>query len=163
MIIDSQLLFSNAQSLAITTSTPSTVIDLTGGVALNIGVGTRYGAEMGIGDGSVPKIAAIIGTALTTTNSATLNIQFQGSTDSSTWTTYIESGALAAALLTANTFIARWDWPIRQIGASLPRYVRMNFVPATGIFTTGTIFAGIVTDRWDWTTPLYPSGFAVGT
>lgn len=166
MIFDSNLLFSNGQSLAVTTSTPSTtVIDLTGNptAGLNIGNASRYGADMGIGDGvAVLKVAAYVGTALTTTNSATLQIQFQGSTDSSTWDTYIETPAFAAAKLTAGQKLGTFDWPLVGPGFSLPRYIRLNYVlPETTSFTTGTIFAGIVLQRDDAIQGQYPEGFVV--
>lgn len=171
-ILDQNLVFSSAQSLAVTTSTPSTnVIDLSGGTNFQWGPNSTtnggslpFGEDLGIGDGeAMPKVIAYIGTALTTTNSATLNIQFQGSTDSSNWTTYVETGTLAASLLTAGAKVAAFDWPHRQIAAALPRYVRLNYAVATGVFTTGTISAYIGLQRFDWPLGLYPAGFTVGT
>lgn len=165
MILDNNLVFSNAQSLAVSTTTASTTtIDLTGGSSLNIGNGSTFGADMGIGDGvAMPKIAAYIGTALQTANSATLNIQFQGSTDSSTWTTYVETGALAASVLVAGAKVAAFDWPLKATGAAMPRYIRLNYnLPNATAFTTGTITAAIVLQRDDWTAGLYPAGFTVG-
>lgn len=166
MIFDTNLLFSNGQSLAVTTSTPSTtVIDLTGNptAGLNIGNAARYGADMGIGDGvAVLKVAAYVGTALTTTNAATLQIVFQGSTDSSTWDTYLLSPVYAAAALTAGAKLGTFDWPLVALGKSLPRYIRLNYdLPETTSFTTGTIFAGIVLQRDDAIQGLYPEGFVV--
>lgn len=147
MIFDSNLLFSTSQSLITDTDTPSeTVVDLTGGVAINIGIMTRFGEDLGIGDGvAKPQVVAYVGTAFTTGTAATLNMQFQGSTDSTTWTTYAETGGVAAAKLVAGAKLAL-DWPIVPAGQALPRYVRLNYkLPATSSFTAGTInLAGVV-------------------
>src|SRR5690348_9863210 len=61
--------------------------------SINMGVAQ----DLGIGDGvAIPKVACLIGTAVTSSSSGLrINMQFQGSTDSTNWTTYVESGALA--------------------------------------------------------------------
>lgn len=149
MIFDNQLVFSNYQSLISNTDTPSTtVIDLTGGVALNTGIAATFGEDLGIGDGVAnPQIAAYVGTPFVTANSATLQMQFQGSTDSITWTTYMSAPAYTAANLTAGAKIAM-DWPNVPQGVALPRYVRINWkLPAGTSFTAGTIFAGVVVQQ----------------
>lgn len=161
MILDNQLLFSNLQSLiTAATGTPSTtVIDLTGGVAMNIGLMTRFGEDLGTGPGlSAPRVVAFVGTAFTTTNSATLMTQFQGSTDSTTWTTYMETPAYAAAALVAGFKIADFAWPVVPQGVALPRYVRLNYVlPGSTSFTAGTIFASVslATDQQNYYGPAY--------
>lgn len=147
MILDNNLLFSNFQSLITATDTPSTtVIDLTGGVAMNIGKMTRFGEDLGIGPGvGFPRIVAYVGTAFVTANVATLQVQFQGSTDSTTWDTYISVNASGAANLTAGTRVADFAWPRVPKEFSLPRYVRLNYkLPGSTSFTAGTIFAGVV-------------------
>ena len=153
MIMDNQLVFSNAQSLITAASTASTtVIDMT--VAQDLGVGDGVGS---------PKILGLVGTAFTTTNSGTLNVQFQGSTDSSTWTTYAETGAMAAASLTAGQQIIGFAWPKRLYSnTALPRYIRLYYGVANS-FTAGTITAAIVLQRDDAddTAALYPSNFTV--
>lgn len=168
MILDNNLVFSNNVASAFTVTTGSTQIDLTGGVAINYGIGANgttitFGEDLGRGKGiAEPWIVVDIGTAMTSTNSATLNVQFQGSTDASTWTTYLETGAIAAASLTANKRIATFPWPPVPSGAALPRYVRLNYVVATGVFATGTIFAGVVETPQLNNVGLYPENFAVG-
>lgn len=171
MILDNTLVFSNAQSAAFTADTPSTnVIDLSGGTlfqwgpnATTQGGSLPFGEDLGIGDGEAfPKVGVYVGTAITTTDSATLNIQFQGSTDSSFWETYIETGPLAASLLTAGAAIAKLDWPHRKVASKMPRYVRLNYDIATGTFTAGTLSAYVMLQRDDWPLGLYPSGFTVG-
>jgi phage tail protein X len=146
MILDNQLCFSSAQTLVVATpgvaSTNS--YDVSGSPLNGVNVGpndTQLTVDFGIGDGLRPKIAASIVAACTTATGATLNVQFQGSTDTVTWTTYVETGPVAAALLTANTRIAAFDWPVRQIGAAVPRYYRLYYALAAGSFLTGSITA----------------------
>jgi len=165
MIMDSQLQFSSAQPVTTisTASTTITAYDESGGNT-NIGTATRFGTDLGVSEGKdKAKIVVSIPTAFTSTNSATLNIQFQGSTDSSTWTTYIESGALAATVLTSG---AAWvfDWPRKALGAAMPRYVRMYYALGTGVMTTGTVNANVVlnADGWVGIADQYPANYTVG-
>ncbi len=149
MILDNQLVFSNPT--AITATTGSAVIDLSGGTNFTDGNATRFGEDLGIGDGvAMPKVAAYIVAAPLTTNSATLQIAFQGSTDSTNWDTYVETRAIPASAMTVGQKVAAFDWPLVSAGFSLPRYVRLNYTVATGAFTTGTIFAAITLQRDDW-------------
>jgi hypothetical protein len=165
MLMDAQLSFSQAQAIttASAASTNVTAYDESGGNT-NIGNATRFGADLGVSEGmNKPKVVVSIPTAFTSTNSATLNFQFQGSTDSSTWTTYIESGAIAAASLTAGTAWV-FDWPRKAIGAAMPKYVRMYYALATGQMTTGTINANVVlnADGWVGIADQYPANYVVG-
>ena len=74
-------------NLLTTASSSSTVINL--GNPRDLGVGP--GQEM-------PTVDVVVGTAFTSSSAGlTLNLQFQGSTDSSTWTTYQETGANSTA------------------------------------------------------------------
>lgn len=169
MILDNNLVFSDAQSMNITTNTPSTnVIDLLGGQTLQAPA-TFAGADMGIGDGvAMPKIGVWVGdTAIATTNSATLQVAFQGNASASSaadvnWITYIETDTIAATALDAYNKIAAFDWPLAKIEAALPRYVRLLYKVATGVFTTGVVNAYVMLQRDDWTLGKYPSGFSVG-
>jgi len=165
MIMDSQLAFSTSQAITTASAASSniTAYDESGGNT-NIGNATRFGADLGVMEGmNKPKIVVSIPVAFTSTNSATLNFQFQGSTDSSTWTTYIESGAIAATALTAG---AAWvfDWPRKALGAAMPKYVRMYYALGTGQMTTGTIHANVVlnADGWVGIADQYPANFVVG-
>jgi len=167
MILDNNLVFSNGQASNFTTSTPATtVIDLSGGTNFAFGNASVFGEDLGIGDGvAIPRIEVFTGTAMTTATSAKLNIQFQGSTDSTNWTTYIETGVLPAAeVAKVNNPIAKMMWPHRQVAAALPRYVRLNYdlSASTGTFSTGTISAYVMLQRDDWPLGLYPSNFVVG-
>lgn len=169
MILDLNLVFSDSQDLAITASASSTtVIDLTGAQTMEIGNGSAFGADMGVGDGpALPKIGIYCTEALTTTNSATLNIQFQGNAVASSaadgnWITYIETGPLAASSFVVSTKVAGFDYPIVPAGVDFPRWIRLNYSLGTGQFSTGALSAYIMLQREDWTAGQYPSGFSVG-
>lgn len=114
---------------------------------------TVFGSDMGI-DWVKPRVIITIGTALATNNAATLNIQFQGSVDSgpngnpayspNAWTTYMESGPIAAANLAAGAQF-RMDFPPAFPFNVLPRFYRINFLPlATATFTAGSIASAMV-------------------
>lgn len=168
MILDNLLAFSAAQTLIVSAPGVASTnnYDYFGNPLNGFNVGpnvTVPGADLGIGDGLRPKVIAYIGTAVTTGTGSTLNVQFQGSTDGVTYTTYVETGPVAAALLTANTRIAAFDWPVRQIGAALPRYYRLYYAVATGSLTAGTISAyiGLQQDMPDHARQV-GAGFSVG-
>lgn len=140
----------------VTASTASSVINM--GVA----------QDMGIGDGmAIPKLAICIGTAFTSSSAGLrLNFQIQGSTDSTNWTTYAESGALATSSLLAGTFVFPIDLPKRPAGAALPQYYRLNALESgttVESISSGTILAGLVLQRADSQDTLgqYGSGFTV--
>lgn len=150
----------NFVSLAgLTGNTTSTVINLS------------VAEDMGIGDGvAVPNLAIYIGTGITSASgTATVNLQIQGSTDSSNWTTYAESGALTTGSLTATGGpVFPIALPKRPAGAALPQYYRLNVAFAgngSASISTGTIMAGIVLQRADSDNTLgqYKSGFSVGS
>ena len=134
----------------------STVIDMT------------VAQDPGIGDGvAVPRIAVKVGTGITSASTGLrLNWQAQGSTDSTNWTTYAETGANATSSFEAGEWILPIAWPRRPSGVSLPRYLRMNMA-VTGItnetITIGTIIGGLVLQRSDSDDTLgqYPSNFTV--
>jgi hypothetical protein len=167
MIMDAQLNFSSAQAITNASAASSTITayDESGGNT-NIGgpANFRFGADLGVSEGKDKlKVSVSFPVAFATASGATLNIQFQGSTDSSTWTTYIESGVLAASALALG---ANWvfDWPRKALGAAMPKYVRLYYVLGTGTFTTGTINANVVlnADGWVGIADQYPANYTVG-
>lgn len=121
---------------------------------------TLWGTDFGIG-GKKVQLEVAVGTAFTTATACTLNVQLQGAPDTATtyqpgtWQTFVETGPITAAQLTANATIARFDWPpafpVTEAG-SRPRYVRLNFgILAAADFTAGTIAFAIPTMvRDDW-------------
>lgn len=156
MILDANLLLDTAA--AITTSTNSTnIIDL--GVARDMGIGDD--------DQITPKIMCLVQTAFTTTNSGTLQVGVQGSTDNTTWDTYVSSPAYAAAALTQGARLLDIDMPRPAAGKALPRYLRLSYTVGTGVFSAGAVTAAVVLGRGDHIVSAagyqsgYPSGFTV--
>lgn len=151
MILDGNLLLDTAAAIT-STANSTNVIDL--GIARDMGIGDA--------DQITPKVMCLVNTAFTTTNSATLTVTFQGSTDNSTWDSYVSSPAYAAAALVAGARLLDIDLPRPAAGKSMPRYLRLNYAVGTGVFSAGAVTAAIVLGRQD-TPPLgaYPSGFTV--
>jgi len=133
MYMDGLLLFDTA--LALTASAASTnQIDL-----LNA-------RDMGVGDDPALDVVVQVGSALLSAGATTLTIQVQGSTDNVTYTTYAQSDAIPKANLTAGAKFSI-DMPrMPPHAAGRPRYLRLNYVVATGPFTGGNITSFIVVD-----------------
>lgn len=147
MIVDNQLFFSNAQAITVTAASSNvSAYDATGNPlnGTNKGLNSTFGSDLGAGDGLRPKIACYVGTAFAGQGSTTLQVAFQGSTDNSTWATYVETPAIAEADLTAGQRIAAFDWPVVPKNKALPRYYRLYYTVASGPMTAGTLTAGVV-------------------
>lgn len=177
MILDSLLsLVPIGAPLAITNASvasPNTIDLLGSGIGTAphniIGNATVFGEDAGV-NGHPPKLVVNVGTAFLTGSAATLQVQVQASADAgsptyaaSSWKTIMETDALTAAQLTANTQIARFDYPPVSFPANLqPRYLRLNFLLATGTFTAGTIsFAGVTVVRDDLANQFAAGNFTV--
>ena len=139
MILD-QLLRLDPAATAITSSAASTnVIDAL--ASRDLGIGS--------GPGQQPTLLVTVGTAFTAAGAATLQVQWQGSVDNSTWYTLCQSDAIGKATLTAGQTI---ELPIGQqqpqiVGVSgqfIPRYYRAYYVVATGPMTAGTVTTDLV-------------------
>lgn len=160
-MLDKQLQFSNAQ--AITADAASTYMydQLTGEQDTTTfttspadiwGKATYFGEDLGIGKGlGTPRVVVNTGTVFATI--VDLTIQFQGAPNNATaqasgnrsdltFVTYIQTPAIALALLTANTRIASFDWPMRKTGQALPRFIQLNYDVNTSA-TTGTVTADV--------------------
>ena len=72
---------------------------------------------------------------------ATVTVQLQQSNDNSTWETVETSRAYTGAELNAGT-VAEVMLPVKP-----KRYVRLNYVVASGPFTLGTVFSHISDHR----------------
>lgn len=154
MILDKNLQFDPSATAITVTAVSTNVIDLLNARDISIGAA---------GDGQVFEAVVTVGTALAAAGAATLTIQFQGSTDNATWTTYSQTDALPKANLTANQVI-RLPLPPQAAAphaAGLPRYLRLNYVVATGPFTAGTVEADLVMNPQANNPPAYPSGVTV--
>lgn len=182
MLFDANLLFWHNGSVYNFTAgefaslTAMTAAAASGSLVINLG----NARDLGIGQGQeMPYIAATVGVGITSSSSTlTLNAQFQGSTDSSNWTTYAETGPLSVGTAATGGAVALGAFyagasvlpiavPRRPSGAALPLYYRMNLSPASAASTvgisTGTIIGGIVLARSDAvdTEGLYSAGFTV--
>lgn len=144
MILDKLLQFSNAQALT-ATAVSTDVIDLA--VARDMAPGEPI------------KGYIVNPTALLSAGATTLQVQVQGSTDNSTFSTYWESEAIAKASITAAGSRIDFELPRPTPGRALPRYLRLNYVVAVSDFTAGTITAGLVLGRDDHVA--YPPGVTV--
>lgn len=146
---------SNFASMITTTNVGSNVISLG---ALE---------DLGIGDGeAVPKVAAYIGTAFTSAcTGMRVTFQFQGSTDSSNWVTYIETAPQATTSLTTGIKVFPIDVPHRSAAQPLPGYYRLNVTTSgnggSESLSAGTLIAGIVIQRDDNPGGQYSAGFSV--
>jgi len=114
---------------------------------------TFFGEDLGIGKGlGTPRVVVNVGTVFATLTS--LQVQFRGAPNNATaqasglrsdlvFAIYIETDTIALALLTANTRIAAFDWPMRKTGQALPRFIDLNYVVGGSNATTGTITADV--------------------
>lgn len=136
------------------------VVDLLGlgaGVAttgLYIGTAATWGTDFGIGAVKM-QLQVVIGTAATTSTSATLDLYWQfaadnGSNQPSTWNTCAATGPIAVGSLTANKIIWRPDFPPSFPDNLEPRFMRLlAVVPAATNFTAGTILYAILVPARD--------------
>lgn len=130
------------------------------------GNATTFGADMGVGDGTwTPFVDILITTAVT--GGTSMNFQLQsapdnGSNAAGTWSTDIESGAIAVANLGIGARIML-PFARRPPGAALPRFYRVQYT-SVGNNTTGAASAGIVIGNiTDTDIGQYPSNITFGT
>lgn len=134
MILDNFLLFDN--NSAITTGGPSgNVLDL-----LNA-------RDIAIGYPLLVLVQPV--QTFTAGGAATLQVQFQGSADNVSFTTYVESLAQPLASLAIGKRPFAIHVPRPAPADPLPRYLRLNYVVGTGPMTAGRVTSGILLDRDD--------------
>lgn len=143
MILDSTNLFD--ASVALTVSRVSTdQIDLS------------QQRDLGIGNDLLLVVMAT--TPFTAGGAATLVIDFQGSVDNVTYTTYASSPAMSVAQVNSG-YLFPTTVPRPFAGSvARPRFLRLNYTVATGPYTAGAILAGLVLQRDDMI--YYPSGYS---
>lgn len=134
MIIDGYLQFDSNLGLT-STATSTNVIDL---------VNAR---DLGVGDDPAMKLAVIVTETFLSAGATTLQIQVQGSTDNSSYTVMAESAAIGKASLVQGANVFPIHLPSIAPGQALPRYLRLNYVVATGPFTDGQLSAMLVLDN----------------
>lgn len=158
MILDGNLIFDGTYS--VTTGLAGVNVFTSGSsqVSTNI-LDLLNQRDIGRGRSGMPlNIVVIITTAFT--GGTSLNIQFQGSTDNVTWTTYAESGALPVAVLTLGAQLFSVSIPaVDPTSGARPRYLRLNYVCA-GAMTTGAVISMIGADD-SLSSIAYTPGFTV--
>lgn len=167
MIFDvTNLFFHTGSAFAFTAGEFVSLVGMTESGQASSAIALTNPRDMGIGDYSPPKTALIIGTGITTANTtATIQFRFQGSTDSTNWTTYMQSDWLTTASLTASTSVFELSIPPVPAGVALPSYYRvfvdLDNTAGTQSISSGTIIGGIVLQRDDNNVGSYASGFTV--
>lgn len=93
--------------------------------------------------------------APTAAGAATMNVQLEGSTDDATWSLVEETGVQP---ITEWTSAGATVW-LTKLGTfqALYRYIRLNYVIATGPLTAGTLFAALTADPSRH--PAYPRNY----
>lgn len=91
------------------------------------------------------KIRVLITTSMLSTGSSTLTITMLGSTDSTTWETYVSSPALAKASLVAG-YSYDLAWAPKKVGDPMPRYIRLGYAVGVADMTAGALSAFVVLD-----------------
>ena len=134
MILDGLLLFDNNSAITVT------------GVSANV-IDLLNARDMAIG---YPLYVLVTPTENFTAGGAgTLQVQFQGSADNTTFTTYVESLAQPLASLQTGKSPFGITVPRPNPADPLPRYLRLNYVIGTGPMLTGRLTSGILLDRQD--------------
>lgn len=159
MIMDKLMEFDPAGTLITVTAASTNIFDLHG-AGLIPAAAAIPGRDMGVGsaNGAIPKLMVVTQAVFTAAGAATLNVQFQGAPDNGAgvpgaYVTYVETGVIAKGILVNNVRIFDVDWPrilpAPNTPALLPRFVRLNYVVATGPFLTGSVQAEVVLGRDD--------------
>lgn len=112
-----------------------------------IGSRTLFGADTGIG-GVKPQVQCAVGSAAFA-GGTSLIAAFQGAEDDGTgnpdtWQTFIQTGSILTADLTANAVFGRFDWPPEFPVGFQPRFLSLLFTP-TGTFNAGAVAYSVVT------------------
>src|SRR5512146_825686 len=143
MLFDSTLLFYHATTAyAFTAGEFVSLVGVTGTSSSSV-INLGNARDLGVGQGAEqPTVVAVIGTAVTSSLSTmSISIAFQGSTDSSTWTNYLQTSTSTTASFAAGNQIA-FQVPRRPPGVALPLYYRLNLTVTgngTAGISTGTI------------------------
>ncbi len=167
-LFDANLLFFHTGNVY--NLTASEYVNLTGttGTSTSTVINLGNARDLGIGSGAeIPQVVVSIGTAITSSSASMLvNLQFQGSTNSTAWNTYLETTPSSTASFAAGSAFI-FPVPRRPPGVSLPLYYQL-VVNVTGganvaSISTGTIFSGINLSSGEsaGTLALYQSGFSV--
>lgn len=162
MLMDENLRLSNAQAIT-ATAVSTNSIDLLQGLALSSSAGTYavppamivgnptyFGEDLGIGKHmGVPRFVFTSGSG--TPGAATsLVIGISGAVDNGggnvsglTFVPYIQTRAIPLASILASSRLASIDFPKREVGQGLPRFIQAFYTVAGSNFTGLTITADL--------------------
>jgi hypothetical protein len=159
-LMDQNLLLSSAQAITATAQSTNAYDILNGGtlaVASGtyttnavIGNASEFGEDLGLGRGKgTPAIEVFSGSG-TPAAATSLQIAAQGAPDAGTgntsgvtYVTYLETGAIPIASILASNRLAAFDFPRRQVGAALPRFIALDYIVVGSNFTGLTVNAYI--------------------
>ena len=117
--------------------------------------------DMDVGEPKI-RIMCLVTASFTSTGAATLQVQAQGSTDNTTFTTYSETPAMIATACTAGKMIANFDFPgVLPNDGSLPRYLRLRYVNGVSAISAGSVISALVLGRDMSPNRNYPSGITI--
>lgn len=181
-MLDAKLQFSNAQAITADAASTNMLDLLTGDLDTTTfsltpndihGKATYFGEDLGIGKGlGTPRVVVNVGTVFATI--VDLTVRFEGAPNNATaqasgnrsdltFVCYIKTDAIPLALLTVNTRIASFDWPMRRTSAAgLPRFIQLYYDVNTSA-TTGTLTSDVTIgdDDAQGTLQQYPNNFTV--
>lgn len=171
---DQTLLLSSAQAIT-TTAASTNIYDITGAGSGNaptitFGTATKFGADMGIGDGvAIPSLFMTVGTAFVSGGGATLTVSIEAAPDNGSnapgsYVVLAATQAFTASQLTAGAVLILPIPPVAPIklGEALPRFYRVNYTVATSTFSAGAVTSVILLNPPSGLVgTLYPSNFTV--
>lgn len=146
MMMDKQLLFEDAlalSGLSVATTLSTNAIDLWGGALATLPQGGTVPAD--VGKGQDVEVFAAIGTATTSGGSATLQLQLitSAAANLSSATIICSTAAIAVA-----TLVSGYKFRFGSIPAGIAqRYMGLNIIVGTAVFTAGTLTAGLTLGR----------------
>jgi hypothetical protein len=118
-----------------------------------IGNATYFGEDLGLGRGvGTPAIEVFTGSG-TPAAATSLQVALQGAPDNGggtisglTFVTYIETRAIPLASILASIRLCAFDFPRREVGQGLPRFIQLDYIVVgsnfTGLTLTGYINLG---------------------
>lgn len=154
MILDAQLQFSNAQTLAIAVGSAAStnIIDLhMSGIPV---LANLQGARDLGAAGTKLKLFVTITTTATSGGAGTLAVSLQGAPDNGSgvpgsYTTWWTSPAYALGTLVQGARLMDMDMPRPPAGVGMPRFIRLLYTVAAVDLTGGAVSAYLVLDRPD--------------
>ena len=173
MILDANLVLSNAQLVTVTAVSAGTYD--TAGLGIGVAVTNKFGASPGIatsfgqdigGGGplaTAPQLMVQIATTFSAGGGATMRVQLEAAVDTNntgvagTWDIIQQTDDIPVADLVAGNYMARFTVPTRYIGQGFPRFYRVNYLVSTGPMTAGAVNCFLATGIDDL--EIYPGAF----